>query len=746
MAKRSARAPKKRGVKLKDGLNSRRLSASLRSLAPDILAQFLHELRLQLYYWMGDPTEERIQALRDALPLLDQFIDFDVIIQRLGQLDQFNRSTFGVSLAEFFPELQKVREATAEAVFALPAGIEKAENWLRPIARNASADADVEAAVYFASRGEREIIDVTDLRNRWHAAICHDVARGGPVGKVPDALLERAMSKTLSLAEAASVLSFNDSLSRFFAFRDEEEDFIDAAMFRAVEWFGIGGFEPWLRSLLKDLSVGPQYGIEHAQSSWWLFHWCRSDLAIQMADRGGLEAWLWAFINGPLERDKPWVQFSHDREKPGSTAYLPIAAVLPFIWHRIQPTNMNSGVVDRACELLLQTQLRCGAWPTYSSEAEACLMATCFAIHGLTLHKPVGWQQAVTRAAHWLASEQADGGDWYVQGGPTVMITVLALDSLELAKDATVLTFRHSSLESVHDARLGSSTTESASVPLADAEEPVYDFSTVDWYDPCMPSTTSVDLSQAEAVARPDVALIVATEMELLQTLRVLTPLPRRRCLWKVMSNCDTYYLGRFGSFTAVVSMSNMGTQGAGGSTLCANAVLDTWKPRVVLLLGIAFGTSRKKHQPGDVLVAEYVIPYEHQRVGDDIIFRNPVPPSSAILLNRFRHALDWRFSRPDRSVCARHVGSMLSGEKLVDNLEFKNFLLKQYPNAIGGEMEGAGVWGAATRSRKEWIIVKGVCDWGDGKKHKAFHPLAAAAAVSLCRHVLDDPHALDGV
>ena len=88
----------------------------------------------------------------------------------------------------------------------------------------------------------------------------------------------------------------------------------------------------------------------------------------------------------------------------------------------------------------------------------------------------------------------------------------------------------------------------------------------------------------------------------------------------------------------------------------------------------------------------------------------------------------------------------MLSGEKLIDNSKFKSVLLRQYPNAIGGEMEGTGLWAAAERARKPWIIVKGVCDWADGQKNDSYQTMAAAAAVSLCWHVFSDPHALDGL
>jgi nucleoside phosphorylase len=189
-----------------------------------------------------------------------------------------------------------------------------------------------------------------------------------------------------------------------------------------------------------------------------------------------------------------------------------------------------------------------------------------------------------------------------------------------------------------------------------------------------------------------------------------------------------------------------MGSQGVSGATLSVKSIIDKWNPLAVLMVGIAFGAYRNKQQPGDVLVAEHLIPYEQQRIGESPRFRSPVPPSSEKLLNRFRNVLDWKFTRPDGSLCIRHIGPLLSGEKLVDNKQFKDSLLEQYPNAIGGEMEGTGLWSAAQRAGKDWIIAKGVCDWADGVKDDRYQAMAAAAAVSLSHHVFLDPHVLDGL
>lgn len=115
-------------------------------------------------------------------------------------------------------------------------------------------------------------------------------------------------------------------------------------------------------------------------------------------------------------------------------------------------------------------------------------------------------------------------------------------------------------------------------------------------------------------------------------------------------------------------------------------------------------------------------------------------------MLNRFDNVIGWEFARADGTLCKCQPGPILSGEKLVDEADFKAALFHRFPQAIGGEMEGSGLCATAIRCHVPWILVKAICDWGDGKKHKKFQPLAAAAATSLGHHVLSSPTALHGL
>lgn len=243
---------------------------------------------------------------------------------------------------------------------------------------------------------------------------------------------------------------------------------------------------------------------------------------------------------------------------------------------------------------------------------------------------------------------------------------------------------------------------------------------------------------------RVEIVLITATEPEVEAVLRLLKPSPRRRAVLKGFVGPETYYLGRFASCFAAVTKCRMGSVEAGAA---AQHALHVWRPKAVVMVGIAMGRDPAKQKIADVLVASQIISYEPQRVGvSQIIARGPIPPADPTLLNRFENLPHWSFARPDGLRCERHVGPLLSGEKLVDDPEFKAELFERYPQAIGGEMEGVGLAAAAVRNLVPWILVKGICDWADGKKHKKHQPLAAAAAVSLVYHALSQAEVLNGL
>jgi nucleoside phosphorylase len=240
--------------------------------------------------------------------------------------------------------------------------------------------------------------------------------------------------------------------------------------------------------------------------------------------------------------------------------------------------------------------------------------------------------------------------------------------------------------------------------------------------------------------ARCDVLLVTATPVEFAALRQVAIEemggqLQRRHATHKVY-----YYLGTFGGATTWAVESEMGSGGPGGSHFTVTESIRDLAPRAIIMVGIAFGLKPHQQKIGDILVSHQLVSYELQRVGTAsdgqtlILPRGDRTTAATWLLGRFKDgAHDWRGAQP-------HFGLLLSGEKLIDNPAFLEQLRRLEPEAIGGEMEGAGLYAAAHDYGHDWIVVKAICDWGDGHKsaHKeANQQLAALNAARFVFHVL---------
>jgi nucleoside phosphorylase/CheY-like chemotaxis protein len=275
--------------------------------------------------------------------------------------------------------------------------------------------------------------------------------------------------------------------------------------------------------------------------------------------------------------------------------------------------------------------------------------------------------------------------------------------------------------------------------------DPIYIYDGIDWYNPNVVNIKEISKSDISKT-NIELAIVVATHTELSQVLFRLLPLKGRKAICKLIEETDTYYLGKFGRFNTVVVKCEMGSVGPLSSEQTTRSVIEAWEPKAVVMVGIAFGRDIEKQKPGDVIVGKEIILYESERVGAEDVFRGQIPSAGITLINRFSNAVGWEFKRPDDTPVEIHSGTMLSGEKLVDDPIFKKGLFDKHKQAIAGEMEGAGVYASSFRKKIDWILVKGVADWGDGKKHNKYQKLAAAAAVHLALYVMSDKSALSGL
>lgn len=244
--------------------------------------------------------------------------------------------------------------------------------------------------------------------------------------------------------------------------------------------------------------------------------------------------------------------------------------------------------------------------------------------------------------------------------------------------------------------------------------------------------------------------LITATDIEKKMLHEMLQPLPGHSNILEINKSKYTYYVGVFGAFFCVhVNCNEMGSIGRNSSIVTAVDAIETWKPTVVLMVGIAFGANKKTQEIGDVLVCERIIPYDPKRIGKNaVINRGKQGPASSVLFDRFKSQTSWEHPLQNRNA-KLITGEILSGETLLDNKEIKKAFLADNPEAIGGEMEGAGIYAACDQRVKDWIIVKGICDWADGhkKNNKNLNQKTAiTSALSISQLVFSKPHSFKDI
>lgn len=194
--------------------------------------------------------------------------------------------------------------------------------------------------------------------------------------------------------------------------------------------------------------------------------------------------------------------------------------------------------------------------------------------------------------------------------------------------------------------------------------------------------------------------------------------------------------LGSIGTFECFLAISEMGSGGTGGSILSIQKAVADIGVDTVIMAGIAFGIDKNKFSVGDILVSKQLLLYDLQRISADgtISLRGDRPHASAAPLNWVRHAmLTW----PALSTARVEPGLVLSGDKLVDNIDYREVLSALAPEAVGGEMEGAGLYAACQAAKVDWLLIKSICDWADGKKSKNKKSNQQKAAASAARFVV---------
>lgn len=215
-----------------------------------------------------------------------------------------------------------------------------------------------------------------------------------------------------------------------------------------------------------------------------------------------------------------------------------------------------------------------------------------------------------------------------------------------------------------------------------------------------------------------DVLIMVFNDHEFQQALVVFQP-EEKNTHYKLQctrNNQLYFWLGVHNKQRVVLKYSSQGQQ---HTLMEASQAIETWHPKAIIGMGIAFGIDSSKQNIGDVLISTSITPYEIGKVQKDGNFqhRGAKPKASPKLTKLFKDLQKSWLLRSGDGLPNLELGCLLSGEKLIDNQVFRDKLKAMEPEAIGGEMEGSSIEHAASEYNINWIVVKAICDWGDGNK-----------------------------
>ena len=219
------------------------------------------------------------------------------------------------------------------------------------------------------------------------------------------------------------------------------------------------------------------------------------------------------------------------------------------------------------------------------------------------------------------------------------------------------------------------------------------------------------------------------------------------------VSHHAIYYIGKFGACPAAITAIQPGSEVRGGAINVPMMAYQSF-PNIGAIIGVGVACGvKKKVKMCDVLVSTQIVNYDQARAQQGgFLSRGTKINASAYLRSLFTQLVKW----PNDSIRQRLTdskmpnpkvksGVILSGPYLIDDPKFQDVLIEDFASeAIGIEMEGACLFAATQETATNVIIVKAVCDYGDGKKNKVYQPTAALLAADFLYKQLSDPDVPD--
>ncbi|MDR2669214.1 MAG: hypothetical protein LBC14_04595 [Desulfovibrio sp.] len=225
---------------------------------------------------------------------------------------------------------------------------------------------------------------------------------------------------------------------------------------------------------------------------------------------------------------------------------------------------------------------------------------------------------------------------------------------------------------------------------------------------------------QSCLVGRKNIILALAANIEFKAAENIFTLKPCR------IKNVNAYAAEIINDYNIIIVRSEIGALGPWSSTLELYDAIYKFSPEYVIMAGIAFGLKDDKQSIGDILISTEIIDYETGKLS----MGNFEQRGSTYVATREL------ILKAQQIKAKSHIGQIVSGSKIVDDVNFRENLIYRYPYAIGGEMEGRGLAASCIRHNISWILVKAVSDWGIYKRDDAQYD-AALNSIQFCRELI---------
>ena len=168
--------------------------------------------------------------------------------------------------------------------------------------------------------------------------------------------------------------------------------------------------------------------------------------------------------------------------------------------------------------------------------------------------------------------------------------------------------------------------------------------------------------------------LVTVNDIETNSLLSRLKPLEDYSDILVAYSKNNTYFIGRFGAYNVIHVQSDMGAMNRDAVMTTVDNAIKMWNPRGIIMVGVAWGMNKGKQRIGDVLISKKILQYETAKISNgSTIPRGADTEAGGVLTNRFKSCMDWEYLLEDGKAAKKYMGTVLSGEKLLDDKNYRD-------------------------------------------------------------------------